>query len=702
MFKRAKPIWLKKQSKEMHSYAVFGVKTKATQGLELHLAGTAFYRVYVNDTFAGAGPARTAAGYLREDIFSLDQFVKEGECKIAIEAVGYYCHSIATVKQPSCIMAELRCGNEVIAYTGKDFVGYKPGYKLQKVERYSAQRHFTEVWDYRNGTDLTDESHRAEVEVLEEEFQILDRVVPYPLYEKVELKRAANTGNYQFDGTLPCDTWRYSWKEIPDWWGIYPWEEIEHHPFVWIQQQKQTISNRNAKLPLALKKGQYAVFDFEKMEAGFICAALKAMKDSDVVIAFAEYTEGEEFQFTNMNVHNVLEYFLAEGQEKELQSFEAYTFRFVMIIVKEGEVELDRFGVLTYMFDVSNVKHLHTGDQVLDGIYRAAVRTFAHNTVDVYMDCPSRERAGWLCDSYFTAKTEYALTRETKVEDAFLENYRLFKDVQNALPKGVLPECYPADISPGNIFIPQWTMWYILEVEEYIHKRGNKDKKEEFRESIYGLLRFYKQYENEEGLLECLPSWNFVEWSKANEWTKDVNYPTNFLYAQVLESIYLLYGDQECQRRAEEVRKEAVAQSFNGRYFLDHAVRDEAGFLQRQEHSSEACQYYAVLFGGVDIEADTYRELKKLILEVFGAERKGEMPEIMEINMFIGAYLRMETLLQMGEYELLLSDVKSFFGAMEQYTGTLWEHRQHRGSQDHGFASYALVVIEEALSKMKS
>ena len=26
------------------------------------------------------------------------------------------------------------------------------------------------------------------------------------------------------------------------------------------------------------------------------------------------------------------------------------------------------------------------------------------------MDCPSRERAGWLCDSYFTAKTEYVLT----------------------------------------------------------------------------------------------------------------------------------------------------------------------------------------------------------------------------------------------------------------------------------------------------
>ena len=43
------------------------------------------------------------------------------------------------------------------------------------------------------------------------------------------------------------------------------------------------------------------------------------------------------------------------------------------------------------------------------------------------------------------------------------------------------------------------------------------------------------------------------------------------------------------------------------------------------------------------------------------------------------------------------NDVKGFFGTMEEYTGTLWEYRQFEGSYDHGFASYALVVIKEAL-----
>ena len=51
----------------------------------------------------------------------------------------------------------------------------------------------------------------------------------------------------------------------------------------------------------------------------------------------------------------------------------------------------------------------------------------------------------------------------------------------------------------------------------------------------------------------------------------------------------------------------------------------------------------------------------------------------------------------MGEYELLLENVEGFIGEMEEHTGTLWEYRELKGSYDHGFASYAYVVILEAL-----
>lgn len=694
MFINARPIWIKDKECEMNVHAVFRVQVDIRTKSKLHIAGTAFYRVFVNGTFIGAGPARTAKGYVREDILPLD--VQDGMCEILIETVGYYCCSYSTVLQPSCILAEIQCDGASVAYSGRDFEAYYPKCKVQKAERYSMQRHFCEVWDYKDFTSLTDERNKVQTMVLPDMPCVIDRQVPYPLYEDIDLNKVYNRGIYTYDETLPYKKESYSWAELPEEWGRFEWDEIMHHPYMWLQRQKQTIIDRNVTLPLILKKGEFAIVDFGRIEAGFIKALFETTQESDVVIGFNEYYQSEEFNLPRAHVHNVVEIILSEGDCRDFQSFEPYTFRFVIIAVKEGEVRLNSVGVKTYMFDISNIENFECENQNVNEIYRAAVRTFAHNAVDLYTDCPSRERAGWLCDSYFTAKTEYVLTGNTKVEDAFLENYCLFEN-DGSYIEGVIPPCYPTDPSDDGVFIPQWTMWYIIEVEEYINKRGHQDMVEKFRKSIYDLLGFYRRYENDDGLLEGLPSWNFVEWSNANEWTQDVNYPTNFLYSKVLECIYLLYGDEECLRRSEEVRKATVAQSFNGCYFMDHAVRDENGILRLQEHSSEAGQYYAVLFGGIDINSEKYAELKRMILHVFTPDRKDVMPEILEVNAFIGAYLRLEVLLKMKEYKLLLSDIQKFFGNMADYTGTLWEYRQFEGSLDHGFASYALVAIKVAM-----
>lgn len=696
MFYEAKPIWAKGKSKEMNTFVVFKTEIETTAQAELHIAGTAFYRVFVNGEFVCFGPARAADGYVREDVIKLTEEMMRRE--VVIEAAGYYCKSISTAMQPSLLMAEIRCREEVIASTGKNFNAYLPECKIQKVERYSAQRHFTEIWDYTGKKGILSLECETEIEIVEKQPRVIDRKAPYPLYADIDLKQIQSRGIYEFQESLPYKKQKYSWQMSEDW-GFFAWEDIEHHPFSWAQRLEQYVKGGTEELPVIVQEGEYVLLDFERVEAGFLRAAIEALEDSDVVVSFCEYFEGETFCFQNMNVHNVVEYFLEKGDDRKVQTFEPYTFRFVRLTVRSGAVCLKSFGMKTYMFDTSKVEALDSQNKALNDIYWAAVRTFAHNAVDFYFDCPSRERAGWLCDSYFTAKTEYALTEDTKVEDAFLENYRLYEN-HGELPQGMLPKCYPSDAMSHQAYIPQWAMWYILEVEEYIHKRGHEDMKEDFKKSIYDLLAFYRQYENEDGLLEKLPSWNFVEWSIANKWTEDVNYPTNFLYAQVLECIDRLYGDEECRRRSAEVRGKAIKQSLKDGYFRDHAVRDKYGQLCLLEDSSEACQYYAVLFGGIDLDSVKYMKLKYLITDVFTPTREDVMPEIFPVNMFIGAYLRMEALLKMNEYELVLKDVVRFFGNMEKYTGTLWEYKQHKGSYDHGFASYALVVIKEALEKI--
>ena len=702
-FEKAKPIFLKDKSTSLNTFAVFRAEIKYIQNATLYITASTFYRLKINGTFVAFGPARTAKGYTRVDRMDISAHLQNGKNEILIEVAGYYCASLSTVRQPSFLLCEIHGENEVIAATGFDFDGFYPAYKIRNVKRYSYQRHFGEVWDFRKG-DTISERDRFPIEIMNLPIKLLSRTAPYPHYEDTFAQNIATFGSLTFDETRPYRTAAYSVNPLPTDWGYFENDEIETFPFVWAQRQKQEITNRSLDFPLTIHENEYAILDFHRIESGFILFGAKALAKSGIVIAFSEDCSAEVFDFTNMNAQTVFEVMLNEQQSTDMMTFEPYNFRYAMVAVKEGVISLEKLGVKSFQYDISAVTVPQYENPVLTSVYRGAVRTFAHNSLDIFMDCPSRERAGWLCDSYFTAQTEYALFGKTPTEDAFLENYRLYQN-EGAYPDGILPMCYPSDPEPyidgTNKFIPQWNMWYIIEVADYLTVRSPHTDRELFRESIEKLMAFFKRYENEDGLLEKLPSWNFVEWSDANKWTHDVNYPTNFLYAKVLESHYRIFGDENSLIRSREVQKKTIEQSFNGRYFLDHAIRNENGELILQKESSEAGQYYAILFGGFDIHDSKYAELYRLVKEVFAAKRKAPMPEIFEINAFIGAYLRLEALLSMGEYGLVLRDIDEFFGKMEAETGTLWEYRQRNGSRDHGFASFALVAIEKAVKGLQ-
>lgn len=81
------------------------------------------------------------------------------------------------------------------------------------------------------------------------------------------------------------------------------------------------------------------------------------------------------------------------------------------------------------------------------------------------------------------------------------------------LPKGMLPMCYPADHSNAN-YIPNWAMWYVLQLEEYVKRSGDHQMIVESRQRVADLLDFFVPYENEFGLLESLEKWVLLNGQK--------------------------------------------------------------------------------------------------------------------------------------------------------------------------------------------
>jgi len=695
MFKGAIPVFAEGREEEKNYHLILRAETESLEDTSLFISAFSFYRLTVNGAFISFGPARTAKGYARVDCIELSKYdAKNGKNEIVIEAVGYNCCSLSTVKQTSFVVAELRRGDMVLLATGRDFSGYRSAKMIQRVERYSAQRHFGEIHNY-----TLDGILGEEVKLIKagNSPKYLPRRTPMPTYEIKRAESYTSRGEFNFDDTIPYRKTRSSFP-ITEEWGKYGDGEVFSKPYRWIQRQRLERTAESGEFPIELKKGDYAIIDMGRIETGFLCAELTAKDHSEVVMGFSEACFESDFEFTNINSQNVIEYFVEADASVCAESFEPYTCRFAIVMVKQGAVSLDGFYIRSFEYPKENFISRAISDRALDRIYKAAERTFAHNAVDLYTDCPSRERAGWLCDSFFTGRAEYFFTGKTLVEDAFLENYRLYEN-EGEIPAGALPMCYPSDFHDNNKFIPQWNMWYVLEVKEYLTERNSKVDKELFRNSVMGIVEFLSRYENSDGLLQDLPGWNFVEWSTANEWVQDVNYPTNFLYAEVLRSAYALYGDEALLKKAAAVAKRTEELSFDGEVFIDNAVLTD-GKPVNTKNSSEAGQYYAILFGDFDLNDEKYAKLRSHIMtgfSEFDSTGRGFVP----VNAFIGLYVRICALMKLGYHDVLKNDIKSFFGGMVEATGTLWEYKQHKGSYDHGFASFAAVAIELVDKKAK-
>ena len=91
-------------------------------------------------------------------------------------------------------------------------------------------------------------------------------------------------------------------------------------------------------------------------------------------------------------------------------------------------------------------------------------------------------------------------------------------------------------------------------LREYAGRSGDQEIVVDLEERIMGILNYFEPFENEEGLLEGLEGWVFVEWSRVNDWVQDVNYPSNMHYAAALETVARLYGRPELAEKAEKIR----------------------------------------------------------------------------------------------------------------------------------------------------
>ncbi len=705
-FIKAKPIWLEGMEKEMNLQAGFKAKFTKESGKSYQLKITAgyVYRLFINGEFVCYGPARAAHGYARVDRVDITNKLAEGENVIAIETVGYNVNTYYLINQPAFVCCEVEADGEAVIATGYDFNGLRLYERVQKVQRYSFQRPFPDVWKLSRENIrynwTTAEIPFESTQLVDIDIKFLERKSLMPEFKVADSGKFIESGIFE-DCPLPEFIKNYTPSETV---LCFPETEFEEAPKTEYYTTKKTkVESINPDSEIVIREGSYVLVDMTKNHTGFVKMQVVSNKDSKFIVAMDEVLKnGVPSPIEKMGTNAIMSYQMEESiNTYDIESFECYGFRYALIMVTKGEIVLKSFTVREYVYPMHNIPALDTDDEILQKVYKAAIETYRQNVVDIYMDCPTRERAGWLCDSYYTAQSEWHFTGDCKVEDDFVENFMFYRKRDN-IPDGMLPMCYPADHYNGN-FIPQWAIWFVLEIEQYL-KRNEKKSKENYKKLCYDLIDFFRRHENAEGFTEKLPGWNFIEWSKANQWVQDINYPTNMMYARLMEITGNMYGDSELIRKCEILREKIIEKSFDGELFIDNAVYNEDGVAVNTGNRSEVCQYYSIFFGLVkDLDDPKFAFLKNAIFKVFGPCRKenGLLPDVEYANALMGIYIRMELLYNFGEYEKLLEEIKLFFGKMADLTGTLWENNAVCASLNHGFASFAGVMAYKCIEKLK-
>ena len=656
MFQQALPVWAQGQEQEMNCFLRFSADVPG-EGM-IRIAANSIYRIFIGGEFLCTGPARAPLGYSRVDVIPYHT-ADASLCELHIEVGAYGCNSFEYLDEPGFLQCEVESGGEIIAATGRfGWRAFSIPEKLQKVQRYSFQRTFCEEYDF------TQKAYAHEITLCcRPARKLLPRRVPDFDCSVREIDVVLHHGA----------AYRETNEEVPQ--------------FPYVDQIGDTIKG--------FPKQQLESFllrDIGINSTGMIGLRIAVQEETNLYLVFDEILTNRDVDFIRTGATNAVRFRLPAGSHT-LQTFEPYTFRYLKLISIGGSCEIQEVW-LRQMVSGSKILPKHMQDPVLNKIYQAGMETFRQNATDIFMDCPSRERAGWLCDSFFTARAEYALTGKSVVERNFLENYLLPKEF-SCLPKGIVPMCYPADHLDG-LFIPNWAMWLLLELKEYWERSGDWEMIQQFKERVYGIIRYLDSFLNSDGLLEDLESWVFLEWSKANELVQGVNYPTNMLYALALDSAGKLYDDYVLCNRGKSMLRVICQQSFDGEFFHDHAVRKD-GVLTVEKDCTETCQYYAFFCGAARPQYKAFHTLWSTLILAFGPKRKisNKYPEIAPSNAFIGNYLRLELLFRARMYEQLKEEIKEYFSGMADITGTLWEHDAPTASCCHGFASHVVYWLNK-------
>ena len=670
----------------------------------IRLTARNVYRLFINGEMVMHGPARTAHGYARVDEVDVTDHLVDGVNHVGVEVVaygrewaGYNRYSNDFTLEDGLLIAEIEADGEILSATGRDdWQVCRLSARAEISERISHSRECTEIYTPDDDYCLWKLGYGAfeAAEVLEAEPIYLRHDALMPTLEEFRFTDLVEYGGCRIDVEKVIEPFFYEVNS-----PIYA--TLPEHPTAdcrrTVAADGGETSAERCEEGLCISSEEdsfYAIWDGGESRVGFIRIAITCEKAGVVDIVRSEIMDVDgtlPYYFNNVTRLHV------PAGLTEFTTMEPALARYMQVYFRGvGQVTVHSLSILEDSYPDEGRATFLCSDDNINRLYKAAKKTLLLNTLDIFMDCPERERGGWLCDSLWTGRAASLLLADNRVEREYLENFLLTP--ADEMFHGFFPEVYPA-LKPSYkdmTGITTWSFWLMVEVCEFIRRTGDIAFRDEHKPRIAAFVKGTGDFMGKGGLLENLP-WLFIDWSTSNdtEHTSPISTAANALYAYMMERLGETFHEPDWAAEGQRVKALLRSAVVGGgsmatmKYIPDSLTVDESGHFRSRGKLSEAAMFTSLWCGLFSPEEAPV--LYRTVRDLMGpAPLYAKDPMVGESQLFIGLCIRLDLLSRMGAYDKMYEDLLAICEPqLREGPGTLWENRIiDTSSRCHGFTSH--------------
>ena len=404
-------------------------------------------------------------------------------------------------------------------------------------------------------------------------------------------------------------------------------------------------------------------------------------------------------------------YVLRDGRQRFL-GFNPQFVRFLQIVHRgEGDVTVHRLGVTEFRFVAEPKGEFTCSDVELNRIYKAAGWTAALNTLDVFMDCPHRERnAVYGPEAYWLQEAIYPLYGDTSVMRRSIGNGAdSVNDKDRIGPPGMIQSGYPMHLTSfdwgGGIYrvLAQLPLFWCVNLGFYERCSADTDFIRTMIPVMRKNLAAFDGYRNKDGLLEPPASLFGIFFDYDDMRTDGISVALNARYVMALDEaarLERLVGDEShalgYERQARQVRD--ALNRYGDLFYPDVLVRDAQQHLVPSPQACETTQYY-VLWAKVPPE-ERQRRMWQALRDDFVPTplRKVQPIRGLTRGALYSFQERLEVAARLDDHAALVRDTKAMFLPMiDTSPGTLWEDTMGDIALCHSIGCGVAGIMSEEL-----